>query len=90
MISIYHNSRDAHYRSPMGAQPTGSLVTLNLLAPADAKCTLRLWTDEGEKKMEMMRKGDKFGCSLPLGENSGLIWSVVRKFIGRGYDADDR
>ena len=74
MIRLHHNSRDAQYRSPMGAQPVGSEIVLSLDAPRNAKCTLRLWTDEGEKRLEMSCDGDKFSCKLPLGENAGLIW----------------
>ncbi len=33
--------------------------------------------------------GDKQACEDLVLENSGLIWSVVRRFLGRGTEADD-
>ena len=35
------------------------------------------------------KNGDKTASEQLLVENSGLIWSVVRRFYGRGVDADD-
>ena len=35
------------------------------------------------------RKGDKQAAETLLEANSGLIWSVVRRFYGRGVDGDD-
>ena len=35
------------------------------------------------------RKGDKQAAEALLEANSGLIWSVVRRFYGRGVDGDD-
>ncbi|MDR2502011.1 MAG: sigma-70 family RNA polymerase sigma factor [Oscillospiraceae bacterium] len=35
------------------------------------------------------RGGDEEATSLALEENSGLIWSVARRFMGRGVDPDD-
>lgn len=45
--------------------------------------------DETRQLIELSQKGDKEARERLIIENSGLIWSVVRKFIGRGYDADD-
>ncbi|MBQ7565855.1 MAG: sigma-70 family RNA polymerase sigma factor [Oscillospiraceae bacterium] len=33
--------------------------------------------------------GDKNAAEQILTENTGLVWSVVRRFLGRGTDADD-
>ena len=33
--------------------------------------------------------GDKEALDRVTRENSGLVWSIVRRFIGRGVDADD-
>jgi len=33
--------------------------------------------------------GDKTACENLVAENSGLIWSVAKRFLGRGTDADD-
>ncbi len=35
------------------------------------------------------REGDKQAAEALLEANSGLIWSVVRRFYGRGVDGDD-
>ena len=42
--------------------------------------------------MELIKKaqeGDKEAAGKLIEENAGLIWSVVRKFSGRGYELDD-
>ncbi len=33
--------------------------------------------------------GDREACQQAVLENNGLIWSVVRRYYGRGVDADD-
>ncbi len=33
--------------------------------------------------------GDRDACQQAVLENNGLIWSVVRRYYGRGVDADD-
>ncbi len=35
------------------------------------------------------QNGDKDACEQLIAENSGLIWSVVRRFFGRGIEGDD-
>ncbi len=35
------------------------------------------------------QKGDKDACEKLILDNSGLVWSIVRRFLGRGIDADD-
>ena len=35
------------------------------------------------------REGDNEACTRILEENAGLIWSVVRRYYGRGVEADD-
>ncbi len=35
------------------------------------------------------RAGDNGACTRILEENSGLIWSVVRRYYGRGVEAED-
>ncbi len=39
--------------------------------------------------IQKAQKGDKEAKEIILKENSGLIWSIVKKFKGRGYDFDD-
>ncbi len=35
------------------------------------------------------REGDERSCEQVLRENAGLIWSIVRRYYGRGVDPDD-
>lgn len=35
------------------------------------------------------REGDERSCEQVLRENTGLIWSIVRRYYGRGVDPDD-
>lgn len=42
-----------------------------------------------EELIARSQQGDKAASELLVTENSGLIWSVARRFIGRGTEADD-
>ena len=42
-----------------------------------------------EELIERSQKGDKEAGELLIMENTGLIWSVAKRFLGRGTDADD-
>ena len=33
--------------------------------------------------------GDNDACEQAVRENSGLIWSIARRYFGRGVEADD-
>ncbi len=46
-------------------------------------------TGESATLLEKARLGDNGACEDLLTENVGLIWSVVRRYYGRGVDADD-
>lgn len=35
------------------------------------------------------QNGDKDAVALLVENNQGLIWSVVKRFLGRGYDTED-
>ncbi len=37
----------------------------------------------------LAKQGDRSACERLIVENSGLIWSIARRFFGRGVDADD-
>lgn len=37
----------------------------------------------------LAQQGDKEKLSQILEENKGLIWSIVKRFLGRGYEAED-
>ena len=42
-----------------------------------------------EELIAKAQQGDKAASELLVTENAGLIWSVARRFIGRGTEADD-
>ena len=42
-----------------------------------------------EELISLAQKGDQSAAEALVLENSGLIWSVARRFIGRGTEADD-
>lgn len=39
--------------------------------------------------IRMSKLGDKGARDRVITENVGLVWSIVRRFLGRGYEADD-
>ena len=39
--------------------------------------------------LDAAREGDRVACEQVLRENNGLIWSVVRRYYGRGVEPDD-
>ena len=43
----------------------------------------------GSARLEAARGGDRDACEQILLENNGLIWSVVRRYYGRGAEPDD-
>ena len=42
-----------------------------------------------EELIVQAQSGDKSAAETLITENSGLIWAVVRRFMGRGVEADD-
>lgn len=42
-----------------------------------------------EELIRRSQQGDKEASELLVTENSGLIWSVAKRFLGRGAEADD-
>lgn len=42
-----------------------------------------------EELIAQAQEGDKAASEILVTENSGLIWSVARRFLGRGVDGDD-
>lgn len=38
---------------------------------------------------ELARKGDKAAKEKIVSDNTGLVWSIARRFIGRGYDLEE-
>lgn len=45
--------------------------------------------DETMRLIEMAHGGDKGARDRLVTENFGLVWSIVRRFTGRGYDPED-
>jgi len=46
----------------------------------------------GQAALDLIRaaqEGDQLACERVVEENRGLIWSVVRRFYGRGVEPDD-
>lgn len=46
-------------------------------------------TKDMTKALREAKNGDKMAASRLIEENSGLIWSIARRFFGRGVEADD-
>ncbi len=44
---------------------------------------------EARSLLEAAQAGDNAACERLLEENVGLIWSIVRRYYGRGTDPDD-
>ena len=40
-------------------------------------------------ELQLAKRGDKEAAQKLVEENSGLIWSIVRRFFGRGVEPDD-
>lgn len=45
--------------------------------------------DETMKLIQMAHEGDKAARDQLVMDNVGLIWSIVRRFTGRGYEMED-
>ena len=39
--------------------------------------------------LDAARRGDNDACARLMEENAGLIWSIVRRYYGRGVDPED-
>lgn len=72
---IYHNSFNNMYRSPIGAIPQDTEVTLKIRTDGEFdSCRLRLWTHEDKEKLFTMNKSDVgFQISIKF-ENIGICW----------------
>lgn len=46
-------------------------------------------TEESVECLRMAQAGDRQAAERMVTENAGLIWSIVRRFFGRGVDTDD-
>ncbi|MDR3295963.1 MAG: 4-alpha-glucanotransferase, partial [Clostridiales Family XIII bacterium] len=76
-ITLYHHSRHAQYRSPFGAAPCGTGVTLSLDVtglPADCVCTLRIWfRDIGETLIPMAADHEEVRTP-PAHSEPDVVW----------------
>ena len=45
--------------------------------------------DETMRLMQMAREGDKAARDQLVEDNVGLVWSIVRRFAGRGHELED-
>ena len=43
----------------------------------------------GPELLRAAQQGDRDACERVITENNGLIWSIVRRYCGRGVDPDD-
>ena len=46
-------------------------------------------TAQDELLLQQAKKGDREACQSLILSNRGLIWSIARRYFGRGVDADD-
>lgn len=46
-------------------------------------------SEEAFEEIKRARSGDRDAAGRLVEQNSGLVWSIVRRFIGRGVDAED-
>ena len=88
-MRAFHDSRQADYRSPFGAAPVGTDVTVSIDIWDDpgASCVCRLWTDgKGETLIPMERRERedflRFTCVIHTG-SPDIIWY---SFILHGSD----
>ena len=45
--------------------------------------------DETLKMIELAHQGDKAARDRLVTDNLGLVWSIVKRFAGRGYEQED-
>ena len=45
--------------------------------------------EETIRQIQNAHQGDKSARDRLVTENTGLVWSIVRRFAGRGYELED-
>ena len=45
--------------------------------------------ENNKQDIELAQKGDKEALERLIVNNNGLIWSIVKRFNGRGYELED-
>lgn len=77
---LFHNSRQEKYRTPFGANPTGTQVTLGLdvLGMPEGQVYLRLWTDR--EQLILMTETDPgfYSATITLPDTPCLLWYYFR------------
>ena len=78
-MKILHHSQDTYYRTPLGAVPTGSSVSLALTVACEEKdisAVLRLFRDGAETRipMEPDTEPGRYTTTFPAGDVPGLLW----------------
>ena len=83
---------------PSGSGKTTVLQLLERFFVPDEGCILLGEKEIGDFRLRDWRskmcirdrhQGDKEARDALVTENMGLIWSIVRRFAGRGYDLED-
>ena len=72
-MKIVHDSRQAAYRSPLGAQPCKTVIRLFLETDAP-DAVVRFWIDESAYLYPMKRVDGGFEYEFALPEKPGVVW----------------
>ena len=85
-LAARHNSADAFYRSPLGALPEGSLLTLRVkvLAGQAVSAALILYGDGFRREIPMVPAEKGFAVTLKLPEKAAALWYCFRIRTGEG------
>ena len=89
-MRAYHNSREAIYRTPFGAVPVGTdvSISIDLWDDGNASCVCRVWVDgKGETLIPMERRGLedrlRFTCTIRT-DSPDLLWYSFIVFESNG------
>ncbi|MBR3748889.1 MAG: glycoside hydrolase family 13 protein [Firmicutes bacterium] len=90
-MRAYHNTRKSDWRTPFGAVPAGTEVTVALDVWDDpgASCACRIWVDgEGETVLPMEKQEEedhfRFSCRIPADEPE-ILWYSFLIYGSDGY-----
>ncbi len=75
-MNLYHDSQNLVYRTPFGAVPTGSEVTVSLEVTEGTpeRVLLRLFDGEAVIHLPMEREGALYTVKISVGETPRLLW----------------
>ncbi|MBR3474155.1 MAG: glycoside hydrolase family 13 protein [Oscillospiraceae bacterium] len=79
-LAARHNSTDSFYRSPLGAQPEGAVLTLRLkvLAGKAIRADLLLYGDGFRREIPMIPAEKGFAVTFRLPEKAQALWYCFR------------